>query len=185
MARLGTTIAAGGVGAVLMYAFDPDRGRARRARLRDKLVRAEHELADEARTGWHDLTNRSRGVAHDVATVALPDAADDEVVAERVRARLGRAIEHPGALEVLCRGGVVTLKGPILRSEVQPLVRAVKRVRGVRHVVEELDIREDAGNLPALQGHRQFGRRTLTPSARFMLGAIGALVLARALRRLV
>src|SRR3954468_13803580 len=103
MDRLGSTIIAGGVGAALMYTLDPERGRSRRARRRDKLVHAEHELADEARTGFHDLKNRSRGIAHDVAAVAAHDKADDDVIAARVKARIGRAILHPGAVEVAAR----------------------------------------------------------------------------------
>lgn len=185
MARLATTIAAGTVGAALMYALDPERGRARRARLRDKLVHAERELADEARTSLHDLKNRSRGIAHDVAAVARPDPADDEIITERVRARLGRAIFHPGAIEVVTHGGVVTLRGPVLRSEARPLVHAVHRVRGVRRVVDELEVHENADNVAALKGHRHVGRRTVTPSTRLILVAAAALWAVRALGRLL
>jgi BON domain-containing protein len=186
MARLGTTIAVGGVGAALMYAFDPERGRARRARLRDKLVHAEHELAGEAHKGIHDLTNRSRGIAHDVAAVAMANKADDDVVRERVRARLGRSILHPRGIEVEVQRGIVKLKGPVLRNEVQSLVRACKRVRGVRHVgIELLDIRDEPGNIGALHGGRHLGRRTITPSTRIVLVSIGLLALVQALRRLL
>lgn len=185
MARLGTTIAAGTVGAALMYAFDPERGRARRARIRDKLVRAEHQLADEARSGLHDLKNRTRGVAHEVAAVARPDKADDDIVAERVRARLGRAIFHPHGVELSVRGGVVTLRGPVLRSERPRLVRAVRLVRGVHGVVEELEVHDEPGNVPALQGVRRLGRHTVAPSTRLLLFAVAGLFGLRALGRAV
>lgn len=48
-------------GAVLTYVFDPQLGRTRRAQLRDKAVRASHEVEDATVLGGHDLANRARG----------------------------------------------------------------------------------------------------------------------------
>lgn len=50
-----------GAGAVVEYLFDPDRGRARRVRIRDRSVHAVHEAR-----GWldvlsRDVANRARG----------------------------------------------------------------------------------------------------------------------------
>jgi hypothetical protein len=77
---------------------------------------------------------------------------DDDVLVERVRPRLGRASSHLRAIDVLAWDGVVTLRGPILRHELKPVLRAVERVPGVRRVVSELDEHRQAGNIPALQG---------------------------------
>ncbi len=188
MAQLSTAVAAGtgiAVGAALMYAFDPDRGRARRAHLRDKLVHVEHELADVGRSGLHDLANRSRGLAHDVARVARPDYADDDVICERVRARIGRAIWHPGLIEVASDNGIVTLRGHVLIAEAPHLIHAVHGVHGVRGVVDELKRHDRPGNLPALQGRPRPRKRALAPGTRLVAGGIGALLLGRALRRLL
>jgi len=46
------------LGAALMYAFDPDRGKRRRASLRDKLA------ADAMSVTGRDLTNRVHGLYH-------------------------------------------------------------------------------------------------------------------------
>src|SRR4051794_37765103 len=52
-----------GLGAGLMYAFDPQLGRRRRAQARDKAVRLAHEARDAAGTVARDMKNRAKGLA--------------------------------------------------------------------------------------------------------------------------
>jgi uncharacterized membrane protein len=108
---------------------------------------------------------------------------DDDVLVERVRPRLGRASSHLRAIDVLAWDGVVTLRGPILRHELKPVLRAVERVPGVRRVVSELDEHRQAGNIPALQGGSTAAeaqpdvlQRNWSPSTRVVAGG-GALAL--------
>jgi hypothetical protein len=56
-------MAAFGVGAALMYFFDPVSGKRRRALLRDQLVHARHEVGDFAEGTAKDLRNRAYGLA--------------------------------------------------------------------------------------------------------------------------
>jgi len=165
------------VGAGLMYALDPDRGRARRAHLRDRVVRAEHHLATAWGTAKHDLRNRSRGLVHDVTAVAHADHPDDDVLAARVHARLGRAIPHPGGVEVGVKDGVVTLRGPVLRAEVEQLEREVRHVRGVHGIINRCKVRDEPGTTVALQGVRTLRRIHLSPGGR-LLGVLGVAGLA-------
>jgi hypothetical protein len=51
------------VGAALMYVFDPDRGRRRRALARDKAIHAARVASDTVGSTSRDLSNRARGVA--------------------------------------------------------------------------------------------------------------------------
>lgn len=51
-----------GIGALLMYFFDPVSGNRRRALLRDQLVHARHEVGDFAEGTAKDLRNRAQGV---------------------------------------------------------------------------------------------------------------------------
>jgi BON domain len=180
---MASTIVAGvsgiALGAGLMYALDPTRGRARRARLRDKMVHAEHRLADEARTAAHDLRNRGRGLAHDVASVARRGRVDDDILQERVRARLGRAIPHPRGIEVSVNDAVVTLRGPVLLAEVERLEHEVGRVPGVAGVVNRCVVHAEPGVKRALQGERPFGHRRVRPAGRLLM-ALGAGALALA-----
>jgi hypothetical protein len=76
----------------------------------------------------------------------------NDVLAERVRATMGRCVSHPHAIHVEARDGQVVLSGPILGDEVQPLVRAVRAVPGVHGVEDRLERHTRAENIPALQG---------------------------------
>jgi osmotically-inducible protein OsmY len=76
----------------------------------------------------------------------------DAVVAERVRSRVGHVVSHPGSIEIAAQDGRVTLAGPALTRELDPLLRKVARVRGVTAVENKLDLHEEAGSVPGLQG---------------------------------
>jgi osmotically-inducible protein OsmY len=56
----------------------------------------------------------------------------NDVLAQRVRARIGHVVSHPHAITVKAHKGVVTLEGPILEHEVERLLETVRSVRGVR-----------------------------------------------------
>lgn len=49
-------------GACVMYLLDPDRGRRRRALIRDKAAKVEHKLVDKSAGSAKDLVSRSKGV---------------------------------------------------------------------------------------------------------------------------
>ena len=72
-------------GATLMYVLDPDRGRRRRAQLRDKAVHATHASSDAASVITRDARNRGQGVVVQTRKRLRPDHPDDEELAQRVR----------------------------------------------------------------------------------------------------
>jgi hypothetical protein len=51
-----------GLGAGLLYLFDPNRGRRRRALIRDQITHAAHKASDGARVTARDLGHRTRGL---------------------------------------------------------------------------------------------------------------------------
>ena len=57
-------VAGVGAGAALMYLFDPDRGRGRRARLSDQVMSKAHRLEERMGAKSRDLRNRARGLLH-------------------------------------------------------------------------------------------------------------------------
>lgn len=69
-----------------------------------------------------------------------------------MRAKIGRVVSHPRAIQVLADRGRVTLSGPILAGEVDDLLAAVASVRGVVDVENRLQVHPTADNVPALQG---------------------------------
>lgn len=170
-----------GVGATLMYFFDPDRGRRRRALLRDQLVHAGRRLREARRITAVDVANRSNGVLAEANRWLREDTSvPDRELTERVRSKLGRVVSHPHAIEVTVRDGNVTLSGPILMDEVQPLLSCVQRVDGVRNVEDRLSAYAEAGRISALQGGRprskrfELFQRNWSPTARLLVGTLGA-----------
>ena len=75
-----------GLGAALMYLFDPDSGRARRAALRDKYADGKAKLQDATEAAVHQAADQTRGAIARIQTriaakpeqtidvTALPDA---------------------------------------------------------------------------------------------------------------
>ena len=154
-----------GLGAALMYALDPASGRKRRARMRDRLQRS----------GGHALAAGSEG-------------ASDRVIADRVCAAVGRAVSHPGAIQVEVRDGCAILTGKVLERETRELLRRVGRVAGVRAVDDRLDRFWSAEGVPELEGKGSRLRRSLErdvwpPAWRMVAGTaglgVGAVGLAR------
>jgi BON domain len=172
-------------GAGLMYLFDPARGRRRRKVLADRVRALVVDTEEDVERSARDLAHRAHGVVAEARAAFEPDAADDDVIRERVRARLGRLTTHAAAIETTVQDGCVTLSGPVLSTEVEAIVTRVRRVRGVRAVENQLEVHDHA-DVPPLQGGsrppRQ--RRVLAPAARVPLELIAPFVGARLLSRL-
>jgi hypothetical protein len=150
-----TTIAltGAGLGALAMYLMDPSRGRRRRARLGEAAWHAYHLAQDTAGVTARDVQHRLSGLAaRTLDRLAEEEVPADNVLAERVRARLGRLVSHPGAIDVSAIGGTVTLKGEVFEAEVAQLIEGVTAVQGVTAVDNRLEPHRDAEGVSALQG---------------------------------
>ena len=143
-----------GLGWGLSRLFDPARGRRRRAMIRDRTVSAAHAIGDAVDTTARDVGNRTRGLMADLRARAWREPVADSVLVERVRAALGGVVRHPRSIDVAARDGRVTLRGPLLADEVEPLLRRAAAVRGVRDVESRLQPHAEPGDVPGLQGGR-------------------------------
>ncbi|HSC28615.1 MAG TPA: BON domain-containing protein [Vicinamibacterales bacterium] len=151
----GSLLAATAAGAGLTYLLDPARGARRRARLRDTMAHASTVTRRAISMTARDAVHRTYGTAASLRGALRQDRVDDVVLAERVRAKLGRYVSHPHALDVASHEGVVTIVGPILTVEAPRLLRAVRAVRGVHDVVDALERHDEPGSVPSLQGGRK------------------------------
>jgi BON domain-containing protein len=178
-----------GVGAGLMYFADPEEGRRRRARVRDAIVHTVHTMEDAAGTASRDVEHRIVGLAaRAVAAIVEQPIPTDEILAARVRTRVGRLVSHPGAIDVVATSGRVTLRGPVFGAEVEQLVSGVGDVPGVTSVENRLEPHAEAGDVPALQGPGPLKLTPgpivrWTPTTRIMAGAAGLALMALASRR--
>jgi len=167
-----------------MYFYDPQQGRRRRALLRDQVDRAAHRVPQALDTAWRDFSNRAYGTAAATGSMFSQHDNSDDVVCNRVRTALGRCVSHPRAIEVGVADGCVTLRGPVLASEVQDLVQSVRWIRGVQSVNNELDVHNSPGNIAALQGDSRMANEACSfmegnwsPATRLVAGGMGAALL--------
>lgn len=164
-----------------MYLLDPDRGKRRRTLVRDKFALVTRKTGDCMDVTFSDVKNRTRGLIASIQSRLSSEQPDDSVLVERVRSKIGRLVSHPAAIQVTAQEGNVTLSGPVLTSEVPHLLSCVSWVPGVKDVTNNLELHEEAGNHPALQGGREhpgnrfeFFQENWSPTARLLAGAAGA-----------
>lgn len=105
------------IGATLMYLLDPDQGRRRRALLRDQVISIATRVDDAVEAIARDLSNRAQGLAAEARSMFVEEDVPDEVLLNRVRSEMGRAVSHPSAIEVTAEQGRVTLSGLVLADE--------------------------------------------------------------------
>jgi BON domain len=147
-----SVLAGAGVGAAVAFMFDPTGGGRRRALVRDKVVRATRLTRDGLDATTRDITHRAQGIAAATRGRLSNETVGDDVLLERVRAKLGRASSHPRAINVEVNKSEVTLRGPILSGEVSRVLATTAAVRGVGAVVNELEPHESSEGVPSLQG---------------------------------
>jgi hypothetical protein len=65
-----------GIGAALMYLFDPEGGDRRRALLRDKATKFNRQTREAIEGKAKDISNRTKGLIHDVRSTITHDVSD-------------------------------------------------------------------------------------------------------------
>jgi hypothetical protein len=193
MANVLSVVGGVGAGLGLMYFLDPAQGRRRRALVKDQMVHAAHKTGDAVDATSRDIANRAKGAVAELRGRFHNAEVSDDVLRERVRARVGAVIGHASAVDVDVSDGRVTLSGPVLSHEVDRLLRRVGTVRGVKDVENRLAVYAEPGNVPGLQGAARASRggtvldlmqRTWSPSTRFLTGLAGVGLAAWGVRRM-
>jgi CBS domain-containing protein len=169
------------IGAGLTYLFDPRQGARRRSLLRDACVRLCNETQHTFDVTRRDLNNRLQGIKAEMSSYfggSSSARVSDEQLKARIRSQLGRVCSHPRAIEVDVQDGQATLRGPILAAEAQRVFDRVRSVPGVRHVENQMEQHQEAGNISALQGGNErtgvqwdILQERWSPSTRLLVGA--------------
>lgn len=180
------------MGAAAMYLLDPDRGRSRRAKARDKAAKLYNDSSWFAGKVQRDLRNRTTGAVAEVKGKLQHETEEDvpegKLVA-RVRSKMGHLICHPHAVQVSARNGEITLDGDILEDELTTLLSAIRSVPGVRSVTNRLNTHPDANGISSLQGscertgeRWEFMKENWSPGMRVLAGALGGILAAYGLK---
>lgn len=178
------------LGAGLMYYLDPERGRRRRAMVRDQVVHFGHKADHALDTAARDMRNRTIGLASEARGRVIRGEAPPSILEARVRSALGRLTSHPGAVHVAAdEDSRITLTGPILEPEAPRVIAGVEGVRGVRDVIDRMDRHASPEGVPGLQGRARSPQRRLdvmqenwAPATRILIGGMGGALAARGMR---
>lgn len=134
-----------GVGA--MYLLDPADGPRRRTTLRDKFLSGFGKLGHSIDGLTKDLFNRASGLRHEATSYLSKEDVDDRVLVERVRSGIGRCVASAGDVIVESHNGRVIISGSVKASEVDGLLKCVWQTRGVRELVNRLDVQSTPGTV--------------------------------------
>ena len=156
-----------GLGVVAMYFLDPSTGGRRRALVRDQAVHWQRKVARAARATAADVRQRTRGVIARVRGAFDHEPVPDELLLERVRAVIGHRVWSPRGLRIAAHDGRVLLRGWIREGELEPLLRCIDQVRGVREVDHQLEVRAVPKDAP----HPL--RRNWSPTTRLLASSVG------------
>jgi hypothetical protein len=175
-------VASMAAGASLMYLFDPARGKSRRRRLVERAQSTAHHAGKFMEGIKRNIINRTRGIAAETKFALQNEPVSDEKLVSRIRAKLGHLTSHPHAIEVSVQSGRVTLRGPILTTEVHGLLRALAKIPGVTNVENQLEMHETPAGVPLLQvGSAVKPKRVSWRPFLQLLGSIGLVLLAQAI----
>jgi hypothetical protein len=135
-------------GAAFAYLFDPDRGKGRRAKLRDMAAGRARGTARQAGRLGRKVTSDAYGVGQRIRHRSPADPyPDDATLAQKVRSELlGWGGEfNTASILVNAENGVVVLRGQVDRpDQIDKLEKEVRRLPGVVDVENLLHIKGSA-----------------------------------------
>ncbi len=168
-------ISALGLGAGLMYFFDPNRGKRRRALVRDQAVHLSKTANRELNRTVADVRNRANGVLVETEKLFKSETVTDQQLEGRVRTQLGRLSNHPHAIKTSVENGKVTLSGLILTDEVESVLNGIASVWGVQEIENKLEVHETAEQNSSLQGNNRVERQNIgwSPKTRALAATAG------------
>lgn len=175
------------LGGAAMFFLDPEKGRRRRALVRDQAIKASSSVRSFVDNGKRDLVHRGSVATGRLRALITKRAASDPVLVDRVRSKMGHYVAHPSAIEVTASGGEVTLSGAIPAHEHDGLIDGVSRVAGVTAVFDGLTVYERAEGISELSGgsraRNEAAQETWAPGTRLVSSAAGTTLTLYALAR--
>jgi osmotically-inducible protein OsmY len=134
----------GGLGATLMYFFDPQNGRRRRHMLRDRTLAFFRRSGRRAERFGHKVAAEGEGLAHQAAHLQEEPKPqpDDASLVDKVRSEIFRDVDVPsGQININAEQGKVVLRGEVEQPElIEQLVERTRNVQGVREVENLLHV---------------------------------------------
>jgi uncharacterized membrane protein/CBS domain-containing protein len=174
-----TILGALGIGAGLMYFLDPNRGKRRRALVRDRAVHLSNVANRQLNRTAVDLRNRTQGIWFEAEKLFEDEDFTDEELNGKIRSQLGRLTSHPHAIETAVEDGKLTLSGLVLADEEELVLKGLVSICGVKEIENKLEAHSSEENFPRLQGAERRRRSILerqkewSPQTRILAAAAG------------
>jgi osmotically-inducible protein OsmY len=127
-----------GTGVALTYYFDPRLGSRRRGLTHDRTLSLMSHTKSLTMKRLKHVRNQILGAVSQVANLVRPEEPPtDEVLKARIRATLGRILEHPRQVDIATQAGHVTIMGTLRTGEIDTVLTAIRAVRGVSSVEDK------------------------------------------------
>lgn len=84
----------------------------------------------------------ARGFMSETGNLFRRRTVSDATLVAQAQSRLNRLVSRPSAVEITANQGQLTLSGPVLDRECEDLLASVASIRGVKEVVNRLDVQE-------------------------------------------
>ena len=142
MRRFGLITIGAVVGGLLVYLFDPDRGRSRRARLSDQAAARGRDLTESMKKTVEYQKGKARGVVHDVSKTFGPEENyDDETLIQKVKSEALGYWQDSGEIEIDITDGTVRVTGSVSDSSSRDrLIGLIRDVDGVEMIDDRLTV---------------------------------------------
>lgn len=129
-----TVLGAGAaLGALAAYFFDPERGRARRAKVKDMTGARVRRASDEARKARIRVENKAQGIRAELQPRVTDPSFNDPTLAQKIKSEVLR--DFPSSVDVTIEDGKAVLRGMLEQpSQIKELEAAVSAVPGVTEV---------------------------------------------------
>jgi hypothetical protein len=75
----------------------------------------------------------------------------DATLVAQAETRLNRLVSRPSAIDITANQGQLTLSGPVLDREYKDLLASITSIRGVKEVVDRLDVQERTTTIMGVQ----------------------------------
>ena len=164
--KLKTLLTSIGLGAGLMYFFDPQFGEQRRALVRNRANRFVNDIDNSIEVAMQDARNRTRGVLSEMTARLSEEGIPDWILEERVRSNLGRSASFTRGVNVRAEAGRIYLTGPAMQEDQEAIIKAAIRTRGVRGVENQLQAVNSQEEITGFPSEPSMQRPTRSDAAR-------------------
>lgn len=127
-----------GIGAGLMYIFDPSKGKDRRNYAQEKVTGAVTQSFSAIKKTSGAIGFSAKSAITGVSRKFFPKP--DEKLLERVREKVSQLVTNHQAIDIASADGQITLYGEIPAIEVDVLLKEIYGLKGVKAVDNKLNV---------------------------------------------